>query len=169
MRTIVVILLSVFMQQSFAGSEKHMQVSIPKELESMKQLVGTWQGKQEMEGKEVPITVEYSVTSSGTAITEKLMSGTPHEMVSVYHKNGDSVAMTHYCGLGNQPFMKLKKSDGKVMSFEMHKAKGITSKKEPHMHAVTLTVDGDNLTQDWVYYEDGKQSKVVSFNLTRAK
>lgn len=123
-----------------------------------------------MHGKEEPVTVTYALTSGGTALIETLMPGTPHEMVSVYHKDGKTLSMTHYCALGNQPHMKLKKSDGKVMTFEMKKPLGISSTKEMHMHAVTLTlVDADTLKQEWLSYDKGKPTEPSVFNFKRSK
>lgn len=121
-----------------------------------------------MEGKDMQMTVTYELTSAGTAITERLMQGTPEEMVSVYHKDGDGVAMTHYCALGNQPHMKLKSSDGKVMVFEMDEPVGLQAEDEPHMHAVTLTLKSENvLEQHWTHYVGGKQADTVTFELER--
>lgn len=156
-------------QTAIANPDHDHAPKIPKALENMKQLLGTWEGKTKMGDKEHDMIVTYALTSGGTAITETLMAGTPQEMVSVYHKDGDSVAMTHYCALGNQPHMKLKTSDAKAMAFEMAKpAAGIASAKEPHMHAVTLTLHGENtLKHDWVHYVDGKAKDTVTFNFKR--
>jgi len=152
----------------FSGSAEHPAPIIPKDFTAMQQLIGTWLGSTEMEGKTMQMTVTYELTSAGTAITERLMQGTPEEMVSVYHKDGDGVAMTHYCALGNQPHMKLKSSDDKVMVFEMDESVGIQSENEPHMHAVTLTLKTDNiLEQRWTHYVNGKQADVVTFELQR--
>ena len=76
--------------------------------------------------------------------------------------------MTHYCALGNQPHMQLKKAGSKQMAFEMVKPDGIVSPKEPHMHAITLTLtDPNSLQQDWVHYIDGKQAGTVTFSFKR--
>jgi hypothetical protein len=162
----------VLVVASPALAHEHPTPSIPKELDTMtKELVGTWEGMSKMGGdKEMPVSVVYEVTSGGTAITERLFPGTPHEMISVYHKDGDTVSMTHFCAFGNAPQMKLKKFDGKVMAFEMTKPMGISSMKEPHMHAVTLTLtDHDSLQHEWVNYMNGKKAEVSVFNFKRKK
>lgn len=157
-----------FSQLALAGGDHQQAPTIPKALENMKQLLGTWEGKTQMGDKEQTMTVTYALTSGGTAIMETLMAGTPHEMISVYHKDGDSVAMTHYCALGNQPHMQLQSADAKTMAFEMKKPTGIASAKEPHMHAVTLSLaDTNTLKQDWVHYADGKATQTMTFNLKR--
>jgi hypothetical protein len=58
--------------------------AVPKELESLKKLVGTWQGQAKTGPQEVPVTIVYESTAGGTAVLERLFPGTPHEMTSVY-------------------------------------------------------------------------------------
>ena len=162
-------LLVVLSQSAMAHSEH--AVVMPKEFDTLKSLVGTWEGTAKMGGpKDEQVSVVYALTSGGTAITETLMPGTPHEMVSVYYKDGKSLGMTHYCAMGNQPHMQLKKADDKSMSFEMTKPVGVSSMKEPHMHAVTLSMaDSDHLKQEWVNYQDGKAAGGATFDLQRKK
>lgn len=169
MRTLAMsTLLFVAALPAYAGSDGHPAVQIPKRFEAMKPLLGTWEGRNKMGNEEHDMTVVYELTSGGTAITERLMAGTPQEMVSVYHKDGNSVAMTHYCAMGNQPRMKLKSADAKAMAFEMAGTTGVASLKEPHMHGVKLTlVDANTLRHDWAYYRDGAQKETVTFLLKR--
>jgi hypothetical protein len=168
MRTLLValsILLLPVAQTASAGEQhEHPPVAMPQQFDTLKQLVGTWEGKTDMGGEQKTMQVVYELTSGGTAIIETMMPGTPNEMVSVYHEDGKSLAMTHYCALGNQPHMKLKQADDKSLSFEMDKQQGITSSDEAHMHALTLTLkDKNTLQQDWAHYEKGKATQTVTF------
>ncbi len=170
MKMLILSSLFVLSQVALAGEAEHSMPNptVAKEFAVMKQLLGTWVGTTQMQGQEAPMKVTYRLSSAGTAVTERMMEGTDHEMVSVYHKDGDSLAMTHYCALGNQPHMKLKAADAKSISFEMDEPRGIQSTEEPHMHAVTLTLKSDNeLQQQWTHYVNGKQADIVTFNLTR--
>ena len=142
---------------------------VSKNFESLKGLLGTWEGTTKMEGKDQPATVTYELTSGGTAIEEKLMPGTPHEMLTVYANQGDQVSVTHYCMLGNQPQMKLKKADSGVFEFEMEGTKGIADKNEMHMHAIKLIHDGDKLKQEWTNYNKGKKAEMAVFEFTKKK
>jgi hypothetical protein len=152
------------------GHPGHQPPAMPKEFDQLKQLVGTWEGTTMMDGKEQKVIAVYEVTSGGTAVVERLFAGTPEEMVSVFHKEGKSLGMTHYCAIGNQPHMHLKKADGKSMAFEMTKPDGISSMKEAHMHAVTLTMaDPDSLKEEWVQFADGSQKGTAAFTLKRKK
>lgn len=161
-------LLFLLTPPAHAGSDGYPAVQIPKQFETMKQLLGTWEGRNKMGNEEHDMTVVYELTSGGTAITERVMAGTPKEMISVYHKDGNSVAMTHYCAMGNQPRMQLKRADDKAMAFEMAGTAGVSSLKEPHMHGVKLTLlDANTLRQDWAFYRDGAQKETVTFLLKR--
>jgi hypothetical protein len=152
---------------AFAGHD-HAPPTMPKEFATLKKLVGKWEGTTVMEGKEEKAVVEYKLTSAGTALVETMGPGTPHEMVSVYHKQGKSLGMTHYCALGNQPHMALKKATDKSVAFEMTKPVGISSMKEMHMHAVTLTLaDDDTLKHEWTNYTNGKNAGTMVFNFKR--
>ena len=167
--TLLSVLFCLSAAPAFAHPE-HQAATMPKDFDTLKGLVGTWEGKGKMHGdKEENITTTYELTSGGTAIIEKLMPGTDHEMVTVYHKEGKSLAMTHYCAEGNQPHMVLKKATPTSLSFAMTKPQGVTSMKESHMHALTLTMpDADTLTEEWTHLADGK-SGVVAFNFKRKK
>ena len=154
---------------ALANPGQHPAPVMPKDFETLKKLVGTWEGKAKMHSdKEEDVTVVYELTSGGTAITEKLMPGTLNEMVSIYYKDGKSLAMTHYCAKGNHPEMKLKKSSDTAISFEMVGVKGISSAKEAHMHAITLSMpDANTLKQDWVNFQDGKKNMTAIFSFKR--
>jgi hypothetical protein len=140
----------------------------PKPLAPLKKLVGTWQGNAQMGGKTVPVTITYVSTAGGSAIVEHLFPGTPHEMMSVYTVEGDGVAMTHYCALGNHPKMTLKKSDAHSLSFEASGANGLRSPSELHMHAMTVSwTDGDHIRETWTSFADGQPKEEKVFELAR--
>ena len=169
MKHVLIALTFAFVSQAFAH-EMPQPPKMPKDFDTLKQLVGTWEGTSVMGGKEEKVTVVYELTSGGTAITEKLMPATPHEMVTIYYKEGKKLAMTHYCAMGNHPQLQLKDGDKTHLSFEMTRPVGVTSMKELHMHAVTLTMaDADHLTQEWTSFADGKKQETAVFKFQRKK
>jgi hypothetical protein len=141
-------------------------------LEQFKQLAGDWVGK-ETEGLNAgqEVRVNYKVTSAGSAVVETLLCGTEHEMVTVIHQDGDDLALTHYCALGNQPRMKTSgKPDGNKVAFKFTGASNLKSEKDMHMRDVTFTfVDKDTLKSEWTHYNDGKAAGKVVFELKRKK
>ena len=143
---------------------------MPAGFDKVKALVGTWKGTSEMDGKPMDITNTFELTSGGSVILERLFVGTPKEMVSIYHANGGKLCMTHYCSLGNQPQMTLKKSSDNEMDFMMTGKSGLKSSKEMHMHGMNIVwKDPDHVTEQWTLYNDGKAQTPVMFELARQK
>lgn len=136
--------------------------------DQLKGLAGTWEGTAGEEKN--PVTVTYRVTSGGSAVIETLFLDTPHEMVTVYHLDGENVVLTHYCSAQNQPRMKLAKSDGKTANFEFTGATNLKSDKDFHMHSAKIEfVDKDTLKAEWTGFADGQAAHVAKFELKRKK
>ena len=100
---------------------------------------------------------------------EVLFPGTDHEMVTVYHQDGDDLLLTHYCAAGNQPRMKCRAgSDPNQLVFEFVDATNMRSPQDAHMHAGTLTIiDPQHIQAKWQGYADGKPTDPHVFNLVR--
>ena len=169
MKTILVVTLQVLvlanvslagpMKEPYQGSE---------EFERVKSLAGTWKGEMDMGRGPQPITVEYRVVSGGSAVEERTFAGTPMEMITMYHDQGDKLVMTHYCSLHNRPAMALKTSDANSITLDLDPTCGINVKSEMHMHSLVLKFDdADVLTQTWTLYEDGKPSDPHPITLKR--
>ena len=127
------------------------------EFERIKGWEGKWEGTSTGHGGDEKVSVEYHVTSGGTAVEEKLFAGSPHEMVSIYYegKNG-KVGMTHFCMLGNRPHLEVKNSDASKMDFDWVPGGGVDP-NELHMHSLSIaTVDATHITQTWTAFKDGK-------------
>lgn len=139
-------------------------------LDRIKGLAGTWTGTGGHGEQKMEMSVTYRVTGGGSAVVETLFPGTEHEMVTVYHMNGDRLELTHYCAAGNQPHMVAEPAkEPNVLSF---RCAGGTNMKESdmHMHAATLTfVDADRMKGVWSSVQDGKPAGDAVFDLARKK
>lgn len=167
---VVACLLLVGSIVAYAGEGRGAPYSGSKEYERMKQLIGVWEGTSNMGKEGQPVRVEYRLTAGGSAIVETLFPGTPEEMISVYHDRKGKLSMTHYCMLQNQPSMKLREAGVATLDFVFAKGSGINSKKDAHMHALTISfVDKDHIVQNWTYFEDGKEKGVTRLNLSRVR
>lgn len=154
------VVLGVCGSGAWAG-EGHVQpkLTFSKEFEKIKSLAGRWEGTgKDEKGQANPAAVEYTVTSGGTAVVEKLFPGTENEMVSVYHDKGGKLHMTHYCMLGNQPELELKNSSASRIDLDMSAASHASLANELHMHSLSLEWAEDGaLIQTWVGFSpDGK-------------
>jgi hypothetical protein len=154
------------------GEDAHSKASEPSGLDRFKALAGDWVGKMTMDGKDwLPATAKYTVTSGGHVVVETLGPGTPHEMVTVIHRDGKELALTHYCAIGNQPHMKAEDKAGSD-AFEFHFAgcSNMKSDKDMHMHDVAYTfIDKDTVRAVWTNYNGGKKGETATFELKRKK
>jgi len=139
--------------------------------ERMKTLAGTWQGKTDMgQGRPVDITVQFRLLAGGTVLEERCFPGTPNEMITMYYDQGDKLALTHYCVMGNRPGMLLKSSDAKSLTFDFDKTCGINPAKESHMHALTIRFDDpDTYSSSCKAIMDGKELPEHPTTLKRVK
>jgi hypothetical protein len=141
------------------------------EFERLKSLVGTWTGKTEMPGQGlIEVTIQYRLLAGGSVPEERCFQGTPGEMVTMYYDQGDKLAMTHYCSLGNRPAMTLAASDSKSIKFDFDSTCGIDPTKESHMHALTINFDdADTITTSCKAIIDGKETEPHSATFKRVK
>jgi hypothetical protein len=153
-----------------ADAQEHKPYKGSAEFERMKSLAGTWKGKTDMGQGPIDMTVIYTVTSGGSAVEERILPGTPHEMVTMYHDKNGKLSLTHYCMLANRPGMLLQSSDDKTMKFDFDPTCGVDSKSEMHMHSLAITFEGpDTILQDWRLYEGGAAKDSHPFTLKRVK
>ena len=127
-------------------------------LERLKKLTGTWVAA-DTDGKPTDQIVSIiKVTAAGSAVQETLFPGQPQEMVSIYHRDGADLVMTHYCALGNQPQMKADPdSPPNQVRFKFVGGTNLDPAKDMHMHEGTLTfVDDDHIEFAGVAWADGK-------------
>ena len=152
-----------------AGEPGQPKQSSP-ELERMKTLVGTWQGKTDMGQGPMDMTVQYRMLAGGSVLEERVFAGTPNEMVTMYYDKDGKLAMTHYCMFGNRPGMLLKSSNDKTLKFDFDQTCGINAATESHMHALTITFDdADTITSSCKAIIDGKEMAEHPTTLKRVK
>lgn len=136
----------------------------------LKGLVGTW----EMSADGHSAAVIYRLTGAGSALVETQMAGTEHEMVSIYHLDGDDLLMTHYCAAGNQPRLKLdlKASKPESLVFGFDGGTNFDPAKDMHIHGAKILIhdDPDRLKSEWTAWAGGKpMGDAEVFDLKRKK
>jgi hypothetical protein len=125
----------------------------------LKKLAGEWTHKEDKSGKEM-VALRYRLISGGKAVEEEMMPGSPQGMTSIYHLDNGSLAMTHYCSIGNQPHLKATMaSTATKMEFECIGGGGnMKSESDFHIHHLVLTfLSDDHFTAEWAANKDGKQ------------
>jgi hypothetical protein len=140
--------------------------------ERLKELAGDWRiASPKDEAGKGKVAVRYRVTAGGTAVVETLFPGEDKEMVTVYHRDGDQLMLTHYCMAGNQPRMRCRPGDARdELVFEFAGGTNLDAAKDFHMHDYRVRfLDSDHLHADWQYYRDGKAAGKHEFDLVRIK
>lgn len=107
--------------------------------ERLKGLVGTWEATEK--GTSRKFTAQYTMTGGGHVLMEVLGG-----MTTAYHLDKGTLVLTHFCGAGNQPRMRVKaiENGGRHLAFEMY---DITNLKSPEAYRST--------TLDVQFHDDG--------------
>ena len=135
--------------------------------EALKALAGNWEGKTSEHGEQ-PVAETFRVIAGGSVVLEDMFPGTPHEMMTVYHMDGDRLVLTHYCAIGNQPRMRFEKTGrpGEIR-FAFAGGTNLRADRDEHMHEVTIRLAGGRLESEWVSWKDGARGHAASFALAR--
>lgn len=152
-----------------AGDEPAANSAATSAFERLKSLKGEWVDRSGTFGEKDKVSVVYEVIGNGSAVMERLFQGQPHEMVSIYHMDGDSLVMTHYCAAKNQPRMKSGKITADRIDFDFAGGTNFDPAKDAHMHNGYIEwTDADHIHGKWFGWAGGKPSDhAVSFDLAR--
>ena len=161
-RTMVVGAMLVLSQSIDANGQQTIDARAA--FERLKRLEGTW------------TSTEVGRSGSGQVTTFKMAGGgrvlvqdEGGSLSNTFHLDVDKLMLTHYCGSGNQPRMRVKLADDRRLSFEMFDITNLADPKGYH----TTNLDVVFLSEDrieWTYrgISDGRESKQV-MQLTRKK
>ncbi|MDH3404616.1 MAG: hypothetical protein OES32_14370 [Acidobacteriota bacterium] len=145
----------------------------------LQSMAGTWNvtaeqvaGEPEGEGGPLEAVHEFRLSAGGTVVMEVMGAGTDHEMINMFHMDGDDLVLTHYCAGGNQPTMKLDRemlAQGKT-HFAFTGGTNLEAEADHHIHAATLDwKDDGTVVADWSAWGGGEEVGVMRFELTRAE
>lgn len=116
-------------------------------------LVGEWEGRM----GDGTATISYRLMSSGSALMETMNAPDSSDMVTVYHLDGESLLMTHYCSLGNQSRMRSSGLRDGALDFAYVDSTNLRSPAAHHMSRLVLTFAGpDRIVHEWTSVEGGK-------------
>ncbi|HTO99447.1 MAG TPA: hypothetical protein VMK66_20505 [Myxococcales bacterium] len=139
--------------------------------DQIKSLAGEWEGTAKGHGSDAPLPTQATVrvVSAGSAVMLVTAPGTPHEMVTMFHRDDQALVATHYCSAMNQPRMRAREGkDASKISFEF--ADGTNLGAHPaHMQTLVLTMlDADHHQEEWTF-RDGTTEHKMLFDLRRKK
>ena len=136
--------------------------------ETLKTLAGTWMGDTDGDGTYESEMV-YRVIAAGSAVHATMFPGTDHEMVNVFHLDGDDLLMTHYCAGGNQPHLKAAADTGaESVRFELVNVSNLGSPDAHFMGEASFTiVDANTLRETWTSFENRETAGTMEWELKR--
>jgi hypothetical protein len=139
----------------------------------LKQLEGIWRGEGGTPGGEAsPVVHEFHVSAGGSVVLE-IMDPEGEREINVYHLVGDDLLLTHYCGGGNQPTLKLERdrASNDMLRFTFSTATNLKDpSKDRHIHASKIVfLDPDRIESWWTVFKDGKETAVSRFRLARSE
>jgi hypothetical protein len=140
----------------------------------LKSMAGTWKNNVEDAGKDhhgADSRVIYRLTGAGSALVETDFPESDHEMVSVYHLDGDDLRLTHYCAAGNQPRLKLDRANSTPdkLIFVFDGGSNLDPAKDMHIHGMTMSFGKDGeVNCAWEANAGGKKVGTTLFRLSKS-
>jgi hypothetical protein len=148
------------------AAENQAADSVDATWDRLRSLVGEWEG-QYSEG--FTARVSYRLVSNGTALLETLESAHDDQMVTLYHRDGSTLLMTHYCSMGNQTRMRSRGLEGVRLVFAYVDTSNVKDKDELVMSGLALSFPGpDLLVHEWTSRE-GSREQTGRFEFSRKK
>lgn len=127
-------------------------------------LSGEWTttGAQHEHGGPAPASARGGVSvktkAAGSAVVQTYAKGTPGEMETIFHMDGDKLLLTHYCALQNAPVLRFEKSNKPgELKFVFHGGTNFDPAVDSHLHESTWQIkDKDTIEQNSTVYANGK-------------
>ena len=145
-------------------AQEKLRMKAPPAFETLKTLVGTWEGPNPEGGTETNV---IRLISNGTAIEEIVQAKQDNQMVTIYSPDGERIAMTHFCSIGNQPRMETQATTANQKEFDFTLTGGtnIASPDDPQMNHLSLRIiDKDHFVEVWGFSMNGKvQQSTIQF------
>ncbi len=167
---LVTLSLASALLASCASTPRAPSASASAQFERLKQLAGDWVAVNGTEMAAGGAHVNYRISGGGSTVIETLFPDSPHEMVSVYHTANGQLVMTHYCAVGNQPFMVARpQTDDARLVFECVGGANVDRSRGLYMQRAEFEfVDAARINATWSAVKDGKPDHSARFELVRS-
>lgn len=161
------VLVSVVTLLAFGSDPAGAAVAPEKAFERLSSLSGAWEAKRAGGGG---TQISYRLIASDSVLLESWHGASGRESLTVYHLDGSSLLLTHYCLQGNQPRLRLSPSStDNDLTFEFADATNLAKPTDSHLIRLRLElVAPDRVKLYETYTADGKEDLSV-LDLTRRK
>ena len=164
--TILIILLGIF---GCTNKKSEIQNSLTNTEDAIRYLKGL-EGKWIVQGGDEGIFGwEFDLTSRDGVIIERLKTGTPTEMLTIYNFDDGILLANHFCQLQNQPNLVAvdSETEGDVHFLCNEQVGNTRSHDELHMHGVHFQKKDSSLTIWMDMYKNGGISFETRYELFR--
>ena len=129
--------------------------------DAFKSLKGRW--TIQSGGKTIATVMTYDIGSKDSIVTEQF-----GKELSVIHRDGQDLQMTHFCNAGNQPRLRLKKCRFPgLFEFEMFDITNRRKSDEAHVQKIIYrVVDGKHMELE-IVWKKRDSSESEKYALTR--
>jgi hypothetical protein len=113
--------------------------------------------------------VSVKTKAAGSAVVHTYAQGTPGEMETIFHMDGDQLLLTHYCALQNAPVLKFVKTNKPgELKFEFLGGTNFDPAIDAHLHESTFVIkDKDTIEQSSTVFAGGKANPELKAILHR--
>lgn len=166
---IVILTILAVSSAVLLAEEKKSKIAPSPAYDKMKTLVGSWEGIIDEGGKKIPTKAQLKTMSDNSVLAHTLDEGSDHEMLTMFHMDGNDLMATHYCAAHNQPRMVLVPGgDPNRLVFKFKDGTNIAP-TDGHMQQVAFVFDGrDHHVEEWTYTDNGKEF-TTKFDFKRKK
>jgi hypothetical protein len=140
----------------------------------LKSMAGDWEGaarEHDHGGTAAKARkVEIRSTAAGSAVMQTLYPGDKYEMVNVFHMDGDTLLLTHYCAAQNAPVMKFVPSTtpGEI-KFEFNGGTNFDVNVDVHAHEGSFFVkDANTVGSKFITWAGGKPQPMLEGTMVRS-
>ena len=154
-------------QQNLGGWSPTPAKAEPSDMERFRALEGTWLSTYE-NPEWPPVEVTYETIAADSAVVETVFAGQPHEMMTVFHLDGDQLLCKHYCAAQNQPLLVAEAITPERVAFATVDVSNLASPDAMYMGAVEFRfVDQDHIEVSWTSFENGQPGETVNVTCKR--
>ena len=113
--------------------------------------------------------VSVKTKAAGSAVVHTYGAGTPNEMETVFHMDGDKLLLTHYCALQNAPVLRFEKTNRPgELKFVFDGGTNFNPKVDAHLHESTFQIiDKDTVEQRSTVFANDKPNPELKAVLHR--
>lgn len=127
-------------------------------------------GTKKEDGVENESEISYETVANGATVMGTYYKGSPMQMIDMIHQDGpDALRLTHYCAVGNQPRMKMAKSDEPgVIQFKFDGGSNMDIERDGHVHEAKIRIiDEDHFEVETQLWSGGEHAMTTYFSISR--